>query len=251
MPKTRIALIGDYSSSVLAHRAIPPALELAAKALRVDVDPIWIHTSLLAAGNELDALRSYQGIWCVPASPYANMEGALSAIFLARTEAIPFLGTCGGFQHALIEYFRNVAGAANAEHAEVRPQAENPLISKLSCSLVEVTGTIHLLPGSLSRQLYGTDRSQEGYHCNYGLNPAFAESLRHRSDIQVEGTDDAGEVRIIRLPRHPFFFATLFQPERSALKGQLHPLVREFVSASATRHKNQSRISQENLIAYS
>ncbi|HXM44594.1 MAG TPA: CTP synthase [Bryobacteraceae bacterium] len=235
MSKTRIALIGDYSSAVTAHVAIPPALELAAKALDVEIDPVWIHTSRLTSKEELRALSGYQGIWCVPASPYANTEGAIAAISFARTEGIPFLGTCGGFQHAVIEYFRNVIGTADAAHAELNPEAEHPLISKLSCSLVEVSGTIRLTPGSLAQRLYGTDRVEEGYRCSYGLNPDFAQSVRDRDDLRIEGTDEAGDIRIVRLPRHPFFLATLFQPERSSIKGRVHPLIREFVSASAGR----------------
>jgi CTP synthase (UTP-ammonia lyase) len=232
-PKIRIALIGDYRASVTAHAAIPPAVDLAAKSLDIEVEPVWIHTSRLTSPEEFHSLRGYQGIWCVPASPYANTEGAISAISLARAEGIPFLGTCGGFQHALIEYFRNVIGAADAAHAELNPEAEHPVISKLSCSLVEVTGTIHLTPGSLAERLYGTDRVKEGYRCNYGLNPRFAQSIHDRADLQVEGTDEAGDIRIIRLRHHPFFLMTLFQPERSSMKGLVHPLIREFVSASA------------------
>lgn len=200
--------------------------------MRADVEPVWIHTSKLTAGGALSTLPAYQGIWCVPASPYANTEGAIAAISLARTRGIPFLGTCGGFQHALIEYFRNVIGAAGAEHAELNPEAAHPLISRLSCSLVEVTGAVRLTPGSLARSLYGADCVTEGYHCNYGLNPEYAHLVRGRDDLQVEGADESGGVRIVRLRRHPFFLATLFQPERSALKGMVHPLIRGFVSAS-------------------
>jgi CTP synthase (UTP-ammonia lyase) len=231
MSSSRIALIGDYNASLTAHTTIPLALDLAAKALNADIEQVWIHTSKLATKEEIRSLYSYEGIWCVPGPPYADMEGAISAISLARTERIPFLGTCAGFQHALIEYFRNVIGATNAAHAEANPEAARPLISKLSCSLVEVNGTIRLIPRSLSQRLYGTDRVKEGYRCNYGLNPEFAPLLQDRDDIQIEGTDDAGEVRIIRLQNHPFFIATLFQPQRSALKGLVHPLIRAFVSA--------------------
>jgi len=228
-----IALIGDYNPSVTAHAAIPPALHLAAQALQVAVEPVWIATTELADAEAIRALRGYQGIWCVPASPYANTEGAISAISLARTEGVPFLGTCGGFQHALMEYFRNVLGATGAAHAELDPHAEHPLISRLSCSLVEVRGTIRLAPESLARKLYGAESVEEAYRCNYGLNPEFASLLRQRDDLRIEGTDQAGDIRIIRLPRHPFFMATLFQPERSSLKGLVHPLIRGFVAASA------------------
>src|SRR5258708_22188138 len=103
----RIALVGDYKAGVTAHIAIPPALELAAKTLDVHVEPVWIHTATLASKEDVLSLLDYHGIWCVPSSPYVNPDGAISAISLARTQEIPFLGTCAGFQHALIEYFSN------------------------------------------------------------------------------------------------------------------------------------------------
>jgi CTP synthase (UTP-ammonia lyase) len=87
----------------------------------------------------------------------------------------------------------------------------------------------------LAHRLYGTERVEEGYHCSYGLNPDFAHSIRDRDELCVEGTDEAGDIRIVRLRHHPFFLATLFQPERSSIKGLVHPLIREFVSASAGR----------------
>src|SRR4051794_1443759 len=96
----RIALIGDFSATVRAHKAIPVALELAAKVTGCVVIPNWIHTASLEEKVN-DQLASYDGIWCVPASPYANFEGALRAISCARQQLRPFLGTCGGFQHAV------------------------------------------------------------------------------------------------------------------------------------------------------
>ena len=70
MSGIRIALIGDYSPSVTANVrlspqtfAIPRALELAAKALNVDVQPAWIHTSKVAGAEEIHSLHSYQAIW--------------------------------------------------------------------------------------------------------------------------------------------------------------------------------------------
>lgn len=43
-----------------------------------------------------------------------------------------------------------------------------------------------------------------------------------------------GAVRAIeRTDAHPFFVATLFKPERAALRGAVPPLVREFVLAAA------------------
>jgi CTP synthase (UTP-ammonia lyase) len=229
MGSIRIGLIGDYDAAVTAHQAIPPALRLAAEALDgCSVEPVWIPTDRITGDGKL---RGYDGLWCVPASPYASMEGALAGIRFAREQGIPFLGTCGGFQHALIEYARNVLGLSGAEHAETAPEAEMQLVSRLSCSLVEERGEILLEPGSLAAERYGRDLVVEGYHCNFGLNPAYQQALQD-GRLRFTGRDPAGEARILELGEHPFFVATLFQPERSALRGETHPLIRAFVAAA-------------------
>jgi hypothetical protein len=148
--KMRIALIGDYRASVTAHMAIPPALELAAKSLGVEVEPIWVHTSKLTGTEEVRALRGYRGIWCVPASPYANTEGAIAAISLARTGRNPVPGNMRRVPACDDRVLPKRGRRRGCAHAELNPEAEHPLISKLSCSLVEVTGTIRLTPGSLA-----------------------------------------------------------------------------------------------------
>lgn len=219
----RIALIGDYNADVIAHQAIPRALELAAASLSLTVTPQWIPTDTIDG-----ALGSFDGIWCVPASPYRSMDGALSAIRIARESQVPFLGTCGGFQHAVIEYARNVLGWSDADHAETAPDAGRIVIAPLACSLVEVSDRVRFTPGSRLAAAYGAESASEGYHCNYGLNPPFAAELT-RGPLRATSFDGAGEVRGVELEGHPFFVATLFQPERAALRGAVPPIVREFL----------------------
>jgi CTP synthase (UTP-ammonia lyase) len=222
----RVALVGDYSPEILAHVAIPKALELAAAAESIPTTSEWLPTS------SLDPLQlaSFHAVWCVPGSPYANMQSALNAIRFARENNHPFLGTCGGFQHALIEYARNVLGRTEADHAESNPTAALPLIAPLSCSLSGTTGRIELKPQSRIADIYGCHQISEQYNCNYGLNPTF-NSLLEGSALVATGTDQNREVRVVELFGHPFFFATLFQPERSALSGRAHPLISAFLRA--------------------
>ncbi len=218
----KVALVGDYSASVIAHQAIPLALELASEGT---VKSTWVGTaSILNAARDLEA---FDAIWCVPASPYENPKGALDAIRFARESGRPFLGTCGGFQHAVIEYARNVLGWQDADHAEDNPATAMPLIAPLACSLVEKTDSIHLLDGSRLRKAYGEPTVVEGYHCSYGLNPQFQTRLFEGALVGT-AFDVGGEVRGMELQGHPFFVATLFQPERRALSGKTPPLVKAF-----------------------
>jgi CTP synthase (UTP-ammonia lyase) len=225
-----IALLGDYSPDVIAHRAIPRALELARDKAQVDVSWRWIQTRDLR--DPAHDLAEFAALWVVPASPYENMRGVIEAIRFARENKRPFLGTCGGFQHALIEFARNVAALSTADHAETNPSAPTLVVTPLACSVVEKTGTVYFAPESLLRSAYDTDSTQEGYHCSYGVNPVH-QAVLERAGLRFTAFDDAGDIRAAELPMptHPFFVGTLFQPERAALRGETPPLVRAFVSA--------------------
>jgi CTP synthase (UTP-ammonia lyase) len=170
------------------------------------------------------------------------MEGALRAIRYAREQGVPFLGTCGGFQHALIEYARNVLGLRTADHAESNPYAELPLMVPLTCALVESSGTIILRPGSRSDAIYGRAETVELYHCSFGLNPHYQEQLV-AGGLLIAGVDHEGETRMAELPDHPFFVVTLFQPERSSRTGTAHPLIVAYIEAAAAyaRQRDQER----------
>lgn len=200
-----------------------------------DVHPQWLDTES-ALQAELD---SYAGFWCVPASPYRSMEGALRVIRFAREQGRPFLGTCGGYQHAVLEFARNVLNISGAGHTEVDPSTSEPVITSLACSLIEAGEILHTVPGTRLHKIYGVDEIRETYRCSYGLNPAYLPRLV-AAGMRIGVTGPAGEARALELPGHPFFFATLFQPERSALAGHSHPLVKTFVAAASATSAQQS-----------
>ena len=233
MPEVcRVALVGDFNPKVVAHQAIPRAIDLSAAVLQAHVSAEWVDTTDLrpAAAEQLGA---YDAVWLVPASPYADMEMALQAVTHARNAQVPFLGTCGGFQHALLEIIHNLVGKREAAHAEVTPDAEMAVIMPLACSMVGQQGEISFSKGSRLEKLLGPSRV-EGYHCSYGFDPAQA-ALLAGTGVRFTGHDAEGQPRAFELEGHPFFNATLFQPERSALKDQPHPLITAFLQASLNR----------------
>jgi CTP synthase (UTP-ammonia lyase) len=97
----RAAVVGDFDRGSVAHRANTPALELAGGAAAVRVVPTWIPTDTIHP--TAPDLEVFDGVWCVPVTPYRSAAGALAAIRFARERGVPFLGTCGGFQHAVLE----------------------------------------------------------------------------------------------------------------------------------------------------
>ena len=224
-----VGLVGDRSDSVVAHGAIPVALQRAAAKLGVDAGYEWVPTQEVTSPERL---RRLAGLWCVPGSPYRSMEGALLAIRHARENRIPFIGTCAGFQHAVIEYAQNVLGWSDAAHAETSPHAARQVIFPLSCGLLDGAARVRLEQGSRLGTAYGARDVEAEYLCRFGLNPEFRAALIS-GPLREAAFDETGDLRAVELDDHPFFVATLFQPERAALKGRPVPIVEAFLAACA------------------
>ena len=228
--KTSLAIVADFDSRSKSHAATNDAIAHSADGLGMEVETRWIGTTEFAQPDKLEGLAKFDGLWIGPGSPYESMEGALSAIRRARERAIPLLGTCGGFQHIILEYARNVLGFTDADHEESAPQASRLFISRLTCSLVGRTMTIALERGSMLERIYGRSKVDEEYLCNFGVNPAFVDTLR-ASALRVVGSDAEGAVRAVELPEHPFFVGTLFLPQHGSTKARPHPVVSAFIGS--------------------
>jgi CTP synthase (UTP-ammonia lyase) len=228
-----IALVGDRSPTVVAHEAIPAALGLAAADAGVRLDWSWVHTAELGR-DVAGQLAPFDAIWCVPGSPYASTAGAVAAIRFTRETRRPFLGTCGGFQHAILEYAEAVWGVRAPAHAELDPDAPDPVIAPLACSLIEAREEVRFTPGSRLAAIYAAPSATEGYHCRYGIAARHVARLEDGA-LRVSARDAVGDVRAVELDCHPFFMATLYQPERVALAGRPHPLVAAFAAAAGAR----------------
>ena len=229
---TMIALIGDRSDEQIAHRAIPEALKLTAEHYRVDCKIDWINSTEI----ELKKLEDYQGIWCVPASPYKDAEKVIASIRYARESGTAFIGTCGGYQHAVIEYARNVLGHQDATSVEDNPATGMPLINAMFCAMREKPGQIKLTESSRIHTIYKKLLVEEQYNCGFGINTDFL-SIFDNSDLKFTGhsadKESENNPRALELDKHHFFIATAYQPERSALNRQLHPLIESFLTAAS------------------
>ena len=122
----------------------------------------------------------------------------------------------------LVEHARNLAGIADATHAEYGPGG-TPVITLLDCSLQDQRITVDLAPGSLLAKLYGTERVVEHTTCSYGLSPE-AQHLAGEHGMRIAATDATGEVRAIERIVHPFFVGTLYQPQLRSAPGAPHPV---------------------------
>ena len=230
---TRIALVGEFDPAFPPHPATAEACAHSASALREQITATWISTE----DATLEALRDVSGVWIAPGSPYRNLPNTLAAIRYAREKGIPSFGTCGGFQHIILEYARNVLGFQDAQHAEYDPYASDLFVTQLDCSLAGRELMITLVPESRVARIYGALQAREQYYCNFGINPDKT-ALVKSGELEVTGSDAEGEVRVVELPKHPFFIGTLFVPQLRSSLERPHPLVTAFLRAAVLRGRS-------------
>jgi CTP synthase (UTP-ammonia lyase) len=133
----------------------------------------------------------------------------------------------------LVEHARTLAGITDAVHAEYgRPGTA--VVSTLACALVDTDVTVELADGSRLQAIYARPRVVERATCRYGLDPSF-EAIAGEHGLRVAARDDTGEVRAVERTDHPFFVATLFQPQLRSTPQQPHPIWLAFVDAVAAR----------------
>lgn len=236
----RIAIIGDFGAGRPSHWATEASLYHAATHLSLRVEPTWLDTVSLDAEEGLRQLSGFDGIWAAPGSPYQSMAGMLRGIRYARERGVPFLGTCGGFQYALIELTRNVLGIADADSAENESGSENIVITPIECVVPPLrgaprltgTGIVLLAPGTLLSTLCGDAPLAGEYFCSFETNRAFLPRWL-AAGLVASGRDEQGELRAFELPPHRFFVATLFQPQLSSRAVRPHPLIVGYLRACA------------------
>ena len=240
----RIGVLGDFNPDFRSHKATPESIKHAAHKLNLEVETEWIPTPSLADATSEKILEGFDGLWASAGSPYKSFEGMLKGIEFARRRDWPFLGTCGGFQYALIEFARNVLGIADADSAENNSGSKNIVIYPVACAVSGVKGDapklsgvvpeIRLRPGSYLQSFYGKDKEvvSEEFFCNFEVNPEY-EWTAMEAGFPIVARGENGEIRAIESPTHRFFVATLFQPQLSSTEKNPHPVVLAFLQAAA------------------
>ena len=231
MPNTGmryIALLGEYDSTFTPHVATGSAIRHSSVVLGTAIKGEWLSTQDV----DESLFSRYSGLWVAPGSPYKNLEKTLWALEHARKNNVPCFGTCGGFQHMVLEYARNVLHYPDAQHAEYDPHASTLFIARLACSLAGREMELKFESGSRVAEIYGSTSAVEEYYCNFGVDPGKV-GLLASSGLRISGSDSEGEVRVIELPNHRFYLGTLFVPQMRSTERQPHPLVTAFVQAVA------------------
>jgi CTP synthase (UTP-ammonia lyase) len=155
---------------------------------------------------------------------------------------VPFLGTCGGLQYAIFEYFRNVLRVQDASHEESDGIDGDNVIHALACGLHGQERTVWPITGTRFSKLVKGEPFMSIHYCNYGPGRDELRQLL-RSGMTIGATADGVDAEVIELPTNRFFMLTLFQPQIGALAGKpVHPLVHEFVSCAREHAKRDAEL---------
>ena len=215
-----IALVGDRRSH-RSHQELDALIPRLAEELGAELR--WVGT------DSGFAIEEHDGFWLAPGSPYADENAVFDALLTARERGIPFLGSCGGLQYAVLEFTRNVLGRT-ATHAESDGEGPDNAIAALACSLYGEERLVTPVAGT--RFAGWCPEPFVGMHfCNYAPTAAAVAALQEVGVVVGATAPDAGP-EVLEFPDHPFHVASMFQPHIGASAGEpIHPLVRAFVAA--------------------
>jgi CTP synthase len=245
-PKDEITIhfVGKYVEYEDSYKSINEALFHGGFRHRVKVRLKYIEAEALEQAGGLHLLEDAHGILVAPGFGDRGSRGMMAAAEYARTRKIPYFGICYGFQWAVVEFARNVAGLIGADSTEVVENPPHKIIYKLRdlLGVDDMGGTMRLgsyacrlAPDSLAFKLYGEEIIHERHRHRYEFNCLYDKALTE-SGLRIVGRSLDGKfVEIVELPGHPWYVAVQFHPEFKSKPLRPHPLFAGFVEAAYKR----------------
>ena len=183
----------------------------------------------------------------------------MAAAEFARTRRIPYFGICYGFQWAVVEFARNVAGLEGADSTEVTENAEHKVIYKLRdlLGVDDMGGTMRLgsyacrlLPDSLAFRLYGDEIIHERHRHRYEFNCLYEKTLTDNGLRIVGRSLDGKFVEIVEAARTPVVrrraVPSRVQVEAAAPASAVCRVRRSGLQAAACRCRASPRTSRRS-----
>lgn len=169
-----------------------------------------------------------------------GINGMIEAIKFARLNKIPYLGIGFGLQLAAIEFGRNVLGI-DANSTEIDPQTKYPVVDVLEeQKKLTLKGKtmrlgayeVALDPSTMICKLYGQELITERHRNRYEFNNDYFERYEKAGMIFSGMNPSTKLVESVEIKDHPFFIATIYQPEFKSRPNKPHPLFLGLVNSA-------------------
>ena len=244
-----IGITGKYAALRDAYASIDKAIEHAGTHLGAKIDTQWLDTTELNSPTSVaNALEGVDAIIVPGGFGERGIEGKLRCVEFARSQKVPFLGICLGFQMAVIEYARNVLGMKNADSTEFSPNCADPIISELPDQkrLEGIMGgtmrlgaqDVLLEPSSLISFLHGgATHIRERFRHRYEVEPEYIDRLTE-GGLRFSGRHPEFPImQVLELAAgdHPYFIGAQFHPELTSRPLEPQPMFMGLVAAAIAK----------------
>jgi CTP synthase len=241
-----LGITGKYAALRDAYASIDKAIEHCSIQLSCEIKARWIDTGELT--DDAITAKALDGVHAVIVPGgfgQRGVEGKIRCVKWARTNKVPFLGICLGFQMAVIEYGRNVLGLAGANSTEFEPNCAHPMIAELpdQKKLEGIMGgtmrlgaqEVVLEPGSLASALYGNkSEMRERFRHRYEVEPRYIDQLQE-AGLRFSGRHPKFPImQVLELPQsvHPYFVGGQFHPELTSRPLAPNPMFMGLIAAA-------------------
>ncbi len=245
-----IGMVGKYVDLTESYKSLSESLIHAGIQTRSRIKIVYIDSEEIERQGS-EALRDIDGIIVPGGFGKRGVEGKIAAAKFAREHNVPYLGICLGLQIAMIEFARNVAGMPTANSTEFEVETQYPVVALVAEWIDSASGEVQrryensdkggtmrlggqecfLVPGSLTRKMYGKDVIVERHRHRYEVNNLLLPKIE-AAGLKVSGRSSENLVETIELPDHPWFIACQFHPEFTSTPRDGHPLFTGFIQAA-------------------
>jgi len=242
-----LGITGKYAALRDAYASIDKAIEHCSANLACDIGIAWIDTTDITQANVADRLSHVDAVIVPGGFGSRGVEGKIACAKHCRETGVPYLGICLGFQVAVVEFARHVAGLAEADSTEFDPTCAMQVISELpeQKKIEQLGGTMRLggqdvllTPGSLAQRLYsGAERVRERFRHRYEVDPAFVERLEAAGLVFSGRHPSQPIMQVLELPTatHPYFVAAQYHPELTSRPLRPQPMFMGLIAAALLR----------------
>ena len=220
--RVNIGVTGKYTSVRDSYASIIHALEHSGAHLQTDVNICWIDTTDVTDANVAQKLADLDGIIVPGGFGVRGSEGKIAAIKYARENGLPFLGICFGFQMAVLEFARHVAGITEANSSEIVPGCPHAVIDILpEQKAIEGLGGNMRLGGhdvalareTLAWRLFGqAEAVRMRFRHRYEVDPKYIDALTSKGLVFSGKAPKQPIMQVLELSEHPYFVATQAHP---------------------------------------
>ncbi len=240
--KVDIAICGKYNGLHDAYKSILEAFIHSGVACNTKVNVRWVDTEELEVNDNAEVVfRDIDGILIPGGFGDRGIEGKIMSSKFARENKIPFFGICLGMQCAVIDFARHLCNMKAANSTEFNSRTKFPVIDlmksqkkvtnkgasmrlgKYKCSVASKTN---------ASSAYRKKIINERHRHRYEFNNKYKTKLKN-AGLKISGINDKlNLVEMVEISNHPWYVGVQFHPELKSTVVNVHPLFKDFISAS-------------------